>query len=95
MPLATPAIFLFFRLFVRRLRPSRRADVDREVLRPSDHVTTCPYKGEASYYSIAVGSVVHPDAVWRYATPHDAVAEIADTVAFDTRYATIEVADAD
>ncbi len=71
------------------------ADVDHDLLRPSDHVTTCPYKGEASYYSIAIDSFGHPDAVWRYATPHDAVAEIADTVAFDTRYATIEVADAD
>lgn len=66
-------------------------DVDPDVLRAGDHITTCPYKGNASYHSIAVGDTVHPDAVWRYATPHDAVAEIAGTVAFDTRYATVEV----
>lgn len=66
-------------------------DVDQDVLRASDSITTCPYKGNASYYSVALGDTVHPDAVWRYATPHDAVAEIAGAVAFDTRYATVEV----
>lgn len=66
-------------------------DVDQSVLRDSDSITTCPYKGNASYYSLAIGDTVHPDAVWRYATPHDAVAEIAGTVAFDTHVATVEV----
>ena len=58
------------------------ADVRAEVLKPSDHTTYCPYKGDASYYSIAttVGDVA--DAVWYYAEPYPAVAEIAGHVAF-------------
>ncbi|GAB3004017.1 hypothetical protein GCM10017788_32330 [Amycolatopsis acidiphila] len=64
------------------------ADVDQSVLRPSSHQTYCPYKGEASYYSLAVK---HPDsgeveeiadAVWTYTDPYDAVDRIASHVAF-------------
>lgn len=57
-------------------------DVDRSVLEPSATVTTCPYKGDASYYTISAGGTTLPDAVWSYRTPHDAVAEIAGYVAF-------------
>ena len=61
------------------------ADVDQSLLRPSDTSTYCPYKGDASYYSIALpdGSVV-ADAVWYYADPRPAVTEIKDHVAFYT-----------
>lgn len=66
-------------------------DVHRDLLGPSDTVTTCPYKGDASYYSITIDGTTHPDAIWHYATPHHAVAEIAETVAFDPRFATVRV----
>jgi uncharacterized protein (DUF427 family) len=58
-------------------------DVDGRLLRPSDHHTYCPYKGEASYYDI-----VNDDgedltaAVWYYDDPYPAVAEIKGHVAF-------------
>ena len=56
--------------------------VDPEVLRASEHQTYCPYKGDASYYSLAVDGAELTDAVWTYREPYDAVAEIKDHVAF-------------
>jgi uncharacterized protein (DUF427 family) len=53
-------------------------DVDQALLTASATRTYCPYKGEASYYSITG----LPDAVWYYPSPYDAVAGIAGHVAF-------------
>lgn len=58
------------------------ADVDPAHLRRTDHRTTCPYKGEASYYDLVVGEDAAANAVWSYETPYDAVAPIAGHVAF-------------
>jgi uncharacterized protein (DUF427 family) len=57
-------------------------DVDPEVLEASSHESYCPFKGDASYYSLRDGDTVATDAVWTYVTPHDAVSEIANHVAF-------------
>jgi len=59
-----------------------RRDVDMELLARSDHATHCPYKGDAAYYSIALGGERSVDAVWTYEAPYDAVAAIADHLAF-------------
>ena len=56
--------------------------VRSEYLRPSDRTTMCPWKGTASYYSLAVDGEVNPDAAWYYPEPKDAAAEIAGRVAF-------------
>jgi uncharacterized protein (DUF427 family) len=56
--------------------------VDRSLLRPSGTRSTCPWKGEASYYSLAVGGQVNPDAAWYYPQPKDAAAQIKDHIAF-------------
>jgi uncharacterized protein (DUF427 family) len=58
------------------------ADVDQARLQPTEHSTYCPYKGDASYYSIPVGGAAADNAVWSYRSPFDAVAEIKDYVAF-------------
>ncbi|MEU0534667.1 DUF427 domain-containing protein [Amycolatopsis tolypomycina] len=58
------------------------ADVDAAVLERTDHETYCPYKGEASYYSLNAGEVRAENAVWTYEKPYDAVAPIKDHVAF-------------
>jgi uncharacterized protein (DUF427 family) len=58
------------------------ADVDRSLLTPSDRTTYCPYKGDASYYSIIADQERGTDAVWFYDQPYPAVAEIKDHVAF-------------
>jgi uncharacterized protein (DUF427 family) len=57
-------------------------DVTDGVLQPSDRHTTCPWKGEASYYDIVVGEHRNPDAAWFYPTPKDAAKEIVNRVAF-------------
>jgi uncharacterized protein (DUF427 family) len=56
--------------------------VDADVLEPSTHETYCPFKGDASYYSLRNGDSVAEDAVWSYVAPYDAVSEIAGHVAF-------------
>jgi len=57
------------------------ADVDQSLLTPSELTTYCPYKGDASYYSI-IGQDEGTAAVWFYDQPYPAVAEIKDHVAF-------------
>jgi uncharacterized protein (DUF427 family) len=58
------------------------ADVDSELLETSDTTSYCPYKGEASYYSVRAGDDVVKDAIWFYDQPYDAVSDIAGHVAF-------------
>jgi uncharacterized protein (DUF427 family) len=59
-----------------------RSDVNTALLERTRHSTYCPYKGDASYYSISIGDVRAENAVWTYETPYQAVAEIKDHVAF-------------
>lgn len=54
----------------------------REHFRESDAHTTCPWKGEASYYDVLAGGEVNKDAAWYYPQPKDAAKEIKDRVAF-------------
>jgi uncharacterized protein (DUF427 family) len=56
--------------------------VRAEYLRDSDTHTTCPWKGLASYKSIAVDGQLNADAAWYYPEPKDAAAEIKDRFAF-------------
>jgi uncharacterized protein (DUF427 family) len=59
------------------------ADVDQSLLRRTDSHTYCPYKGEASYYSLQTpDGHTETDLIWTYEQPYDAVAEIAGHVAF-------------
>ena len=59
-----------------------REDVDMAALTRSAKTSHCPYKGEASYFSIAVGGERGVDAIWTYETPHEAVAAIKNHLAF-------------
>ncbi|MDP2772364.1 MAG: DUF427 domain-containing protein [Nocardioides sp.] len=56
--------------------------VDKSVLRQSETHTHCPWKGDASYYSLEVDGQLNTDAAWFYPTPSEAAAEIRDRVAF-------------
>jgi uncharacterized protein (DUF427 family) len=56
--------------------------VKREYLADSDTHTICPWKGEASYYTVRVDSQENPDAAWYYPEPKEAAAQIKDRVAF-------------
>ena len=67
-------------------------DVDQSLLRRTDTSTYCPFKGDASYYSVQTpdgGTVA--DAIWTYEQPHDAVSEIKDHVAFYADRAAVTV----
>ena len=59
-----------------------RADVDLTQVTATDHTSYCPYKGQASYYSIAAGGKSAVNAIWSYEEPHDAMAAIKDYMAF-------------
>jgi uncharacterized protein (DUF427 family) len=59
-----------------------RRDVDMTALTRSEHTTYCPYKGDASYYSIPAGGDRSLNAVWSYENPYEAVSQIKDFVAF-------------
>jgi len=59
-----------------------RQDVDMALLARTDHATYCPYKGEASYYSLPLGGERSVNAVWTYESTHQAVAAIQDHLAF-------------
>ena len=58
------------------------ADVRTDLLAPTSRATNCPHKGDARYWSIAVGGRTAENAVWTYPTPLPAVAAIADRLAF-------------
>jgi uncharacterized protein (DUF427 family) len=59
-----------------------RRDVDMSALVRSEHTSYCPYKGDASYYSIPAGGDRSINAVWSYESPFAAMAQIKDYVAF-------------
>jgi uncharacterized protein (DUF427 family) len=56
--------------------------IRREYFKPSSTHTTCPWKGEASYYTIEVAGKVNQDAAWYYPEPKDAARNIKNYVAF-------------
>ena len=69
-----------------------REDVDMSLLERTDHHTYCPYKGDASYYSIPAAGDRGTNAVWTYEHPYDSVTPIKDYVAFyGTRVDAIDV----
>ena len=59
-----------------------REDIAMAFLDVTDTKTTCPHKGEATYYSIIAKSGAIRDAAWSYEDPKDAVAEIKGHLAF-------------
>jgi uncharacterized protein (DUF427 family)/acyl-CoA thioesterase len=59
-----------------------RADVNWELLEPSEHTTVCPFKGRATYWSLSVDDRVIDNVAWSYPTPLPEVAGIADHISF-------------
>ena len=59
-----------------------REDVDMSALTRTAHASHCPYKGNASYFTISAGGRSAPNAVWSYQQPYPAMAEIKDHLAF-------------
>jgi uncharacterized protein (DUF427 family) len=59
-----------------------RADVDMALLKRTDHSTHCPFKGDASYFSLSVEGRDEANVIWSYEQPYEAVAAIKDHLAF-------------
>lgn len=59
-----------------------RADADMALLRKTERTTHCPYKGDASYFSIDAGGTTLDNAIWSYEQPFPAMTEIASFLAF-------------
>ena len=59
-----------------------REDADMTLLARTDHSTHCPYKGDASYFSIPSAGAKAINAVWSYENPHAAMAQIKECLAF-------------
>ncbi|MBY5988347.1 DUF427 domain-containing protein [Roseovarius atlanticus] len=59
-----------------------RQDIAMAFLDESDHRSTCPHKGEASYFSIVTKSKTLENAAWSYEDPKSDVARIKDHLAF-------------
>jgi uncharacterized protein (DUF427 family) len=59
-----------------------REDVRTDLLSPSSSQTTCPFKGQAAYWSAEVGGEVYEDLVWSYETPIPQSEGIAGLMSF-------------
>jgi uncharacterized protein (DUF427 family) len=58
-------------------------DVDKSLLERATTQTYCPYKGDASYYTVKIpDGRTETDVIWSYEHPYPSVAEIAGHVAF-------------
>lgn len=67
-----------------------REDADAAKVKRTSHASYCPYKGDASYFSIAANGKTLENAIWTYEAPYDAVKEIAGHLAFYPDKVTIE-----
>lgn len=61
-----------------------REDVRMDLLRATNFHTTCPFKGEASYWSVDVDGATHDGVVWSYETPKAEAAQVRSMLSFYT-----------
>lgn len=66
------------------------ADIDFDRLSGTEHSTHCPYKGDASYWSVLPAGETGQNAMWAYERPFDEMTEIRDHGAFYANKVTIE-----
>lgn len=59
-----------------------RADVSMEYMSRTDRRTHCPYKGDASYYSLLMDGQFAENAIWTYEAPFPAMGAIEGRLAF-------------
>ncbi len=59
-----------------------KSDLRMELLLPTDHHTTCPYKGQASYWTFKLGNRVEENVAWAYPQPVAGQEGLADRIAF-------------
>jgi uncharacterized protein (DUF427 family) len=59
-----------------------RADIDMALFERTANATHCPYKGDASYFTLKVDGRASENAAWSYEAPYPAVAAIKEHLAF-------------
>jgi uncharacterized protein (DUF427 family) len=59
-----------------------REDVALEYMARTDRTSHCPYKGDASYYTLRMNSEIAEDVAWSYETPFEAMGQISGRIAF-------------
>src|SRR3954464_5043314 len=57
-------------------------DLDRSLLEPTDHHTHCPFKGDASYWTLRVGDDAFEKAAWSYPEPIEGAPDLRGFVSF-------------
>jgi uncharacterized protein (DUF427 family) len=67
-----------------------RQDANMALLSRTERTTHCPYKGDASYYSVTAGGKPLENSIWTYEAPFPAMAEITGHLAFYPDKVTIE-----
>lgn len=71
-----------------------RDSVAMEYFTRTDHVTHCPYKGDAAHYSLYMDGELVEKAAWTYESPYDAVGQINGRIAFYPEVEVYQVDDA-
>ncbi|MEZ4670799.1 MAG: DUF427 domain-containing protein [Anaerolineae bacterium] len=66
-------------------------DVRMDLLTATDSHTSCPYKGEASYWTVAINGKQHTDIVWSYRDPIPEIPKIKGLLSFYNEKVTIYV----
>lgn len=67
------------------------ADVDASIITATETSTFCPFKGHASYWTIATADGDLDDAMWSYREPFDECLPLTDYVAFYTDRVDLEI----
>jgi uncharacterized protein (DUF427 family) len=70
-----------------------RGDVDMAFMARTSRSTHCPYKGQASYYTLTMDGRVSENAVWSYEDPYPAMAAIRDRIAFYPNIVEVQAVD--
>ncbi len=60
------------------------ADIKMAALSPTAHVTHCPFKGDAAYWTLTLGDTVLENVAWAYPDPFDEMMRLKGHIAFDT-----------
>ena len=68
-----------------------RADVNMGLLSASDHASFCPFKGDASWWTVEAGERREENVAWSYEAPFDEMQAIAGMVAFYDNRVKLEV----
>ncbi|VVQ25627.1 hypothetical protein PS934_05923 [Pseudomonas fluorescens] len=68
-----------------------REDIAEEFFARTDHTSYCPYKGDASYFSLQIPGHAGANAVWSYEDPKVSVEQIKNYVAFYPYQVTFEI----